>query len=116
MLTNPSQTHILNTCVFRGYVRIHIRGSDVHVNDAVDHGASGMPSTTVHPALQPAKEVPEEVVLDVRGHLPQELRGTLYRNGPARWEAGGFVAQHAFDGDALFRRYVTTIVKGVETR
>src|ERR1700676_3331379 len=63
-------------------------------------------STSAHPALQPATEVPEEVVLNVTGHLPQELRGTLYRNGPGRWEAGGFVAQHAFDGDGLVSKFV----------
>src|SRR5882724_10685132 len=62
--------------------------------------------STVHPALQPATEVPEEIALEVTGHLPQELRGTLYRNGPGRWEAGGFVAQHAFDGDGLVSKFV----------
>src|SRR5882724_7426985 len=62
--------------------------------------------STVHPALQPATEVPEEIALEVTGHLPQELRGTLYRNGPGRWEAGGFVAQHAFDGDGLISKFV----------
>jgi all-trans-8'-apo-beta-carotenal 15,15'-oxygenase len=67
---------------------------------------STTPSTTAHPALQPAIEVPEEVVLDVTGRLPEELRGTLYRNGPGRWEAGGFVAQHAFDGDGLISKFV----------
>src|SRR2546423_5141975 len=67
---------------------------------------STTPSTTAHPALQPAIEVPEEVALDVTGRLPEELRGTLYRNGPGRWEAGGFVAQHAFDGDGLISKFV----------
>jgi all-trans-8'-apo-beta-carotenal 15,15'-oxygenase len=59
-----------------------------------------------HPALHPATEQPEEVVLDITGTLPPELRGTLYRNGPARWEAGGFVAQHAFDGDGMVSKFV----------
>jgi all-trans-8'-apo-beta-carotenal 15,15'-oxygenase len=59
-----------------------------------------------HPALRPATEQPEEVVLDVTGTIPSELRGTLYRNGPARWEAGGFIAQHAFDGDGMVSKFV----------
>ncbi len=61
---------------------------------------------TVNPALQPAEEVPNEVLLDITGTIPTELRGTLYRNGPGRWEAGGFVAQHAFDGDGLVSKFV----------
>lgn len=42
---------------------------------------------------------------DVRGRIPDELVGTLYRNGPACWDhAGGFRAEHAFDGDGLITR------------
>jgi all-trans-8'-apo-beta-carotenal 15,15'-oxygenase len=59
----------------------------------------------VNPVLHPAIEVPGEVVLDVTGRIPAQLRGTLYRNGPGRWEAGGFVAQHAFDGDGLVSKF-----------
>ncbi len=61
---------------------------------------------TVNPLFQPAEEVASEVLLEVTGSLPTELRGTLYRNGPGRWEAGGFVAQHAFDGDGLVSKFV----------
>lgn len=57
-------------------------------------------------AFEPAQEVSREVTLDVTGTLPQELRGTLYRNGPARWEAGGFSAGHLFDGDGLVSKFV----------
>ncbi|WP_378738403.1 carotenoid oxygenase family protein [Nocardia brasiliensis] len=63
-------------------------------------------TATTHPALRPAHEVPEEVTLRVTGQLPRELRGTLYRNGPGRWEGGGFVARHAFDGDGLVSKFV----------
>ncbi|MBF6328404.1 carotenoid oxygenase family protein [Nocardia transvalensis] len=56
-------------------------------------------------AFEPAAETPEEVVLDVSGTIPQQLRGTLYRNGPARWEAGGFRANHPFDGDGLVSKF-----------
>jgi len=57
-------------------------------------------------AFVPAQEVSREVTLDVSGTLPQELRGTLYRNGPGRWEAGGFNAGHLFDGDGLMSKFV----------
>jgi all-trans-8'-apo-beta-carotenal 15,15'-oxygenase len=53
-----------------------------------------------------AREVSEEVRLEVTGTLPQELRGTLYRNGPGRFEAGGFRAAHPFDGDGLVSKFV----------
>ena len=43
---------------------------------------------------------------DVRGRIPDELVGTLYRNGPACWyHASGFRAEHAFDGDGLITRF-----------
>lgn len=64
-------------------------------------------------AFEPAPEVSREVRLEVSGALPQELRGTLYRNGPARWEAGGFSAGHLFDGDGLMSKFV---IDGGEVR
>ncbi|MEV6769280.1 carotenoid oxygenase family protein [Nocardia sp. NPDC051030] len=57
-------------------------------------------------AFEPALEAPEEIRLRVTGAIPQELRGTLYRNGPGRWEAGGFHAGHPFDGDGLVSKFV----------
>lgn len=56
-------------------------------------------------AFRPAAETPTEVELHVTGSLPPELRGTLFRNGPARWEAGGFRAAHLFDGDGMVARF-----------
>jgi all-trans-8'-apo-beta-carotenal 15,15'-oxygenase len=38
------------------------------------------------------------------GHLPTDLRGTLYRNGPARFERGGTRVSHWFDGDGAVLR------------
>ncbi len=35
----------------------------------------------------------------ISGSIPQSLRGTLYRNGPARLERGGIRVGHWFDGD-----------------
>ena len=37
----------------------------------------------------------------VRGAIPAELRGTLYRNGPGRLERGGIWVHHPFDGDGM---------------
>jgi all-trans-8'-apo-beta-carotenal 15,15'-oxygenase len=37
----------------------------------------------------------------VRGAIPQELAGTLYRNGPGRLERGGHWVHHPFDGDGM---------------
>src|SRR5205823_14751093 len=38
---------------------------------------------------------------DVEGALPAGLSGTLYRNGPGRWEAGGQAMASVFDGDGM---------------
>jgi all-trans-8'-apo-beta-carotenal 15,15'-oxygenase len=37
----------------------------------------------------------------VRGAIPPELQGTLYRNGPGRLERGGTWVHHPFDGDGM---------------
>ncbi|MEB3270852.1 MAG: carotenoid oxygenase family protein [Synechococcus sp.] len=37
----------------------------------------------------------------VRGAIPAELRGRLYRNGPGRLERGGNWVHHPFDGDGM---------------
>ncbi|MDA0717652.1 MAG: carotenoid oxygenase family protein [Cyanobacteria bacterium] len=37
----------------------------------------------------------------VRGTIPAELKGTLFRNGPGRLERGGQWVHHPFDGDGM---------------
>src|SRR5262249_51818470 len=37
--------------------------------------------------------------LRVEGHLPEDLRGVLYRNGPAHFKVGNERYRHWFDGD-----------------
>lgn len=37
----------------------------------------------------------------VEGRWPAEIKGTFYRNGPARFELGGERYQHWFDGDGM---------------
>jgi len=48
---------------------------------------------------QPATEFPATELPVLSGKIPDGLRGTLYRNGPARLERGGVRMGHWFDGD-----------------
>jgi carotenoid cleavage dioxygenase-like enzyme len=48
---------------------------------------------------RPAVEFPLTQLSVKSGQVPAGLRGTLYRNGPARLERGGITAGHWFDGD-----------------
>ena len=41
----------------------------------------------------------------IEGKLPEGLRGTLYRNGPALFERAGQRYQHWFDGDGLVQAW-----------
>lgn len=43
---------------------------------------------------------------DVEGALPDGLRGTLYRNGPGKLDAGGQQLGHLFDGDGMLSMFV----------
>lgn len=43
--------------------------------------------------------------LKVRGQVPPELAGVLYRNGPGRMERGGYEYGHLFDGDGHVARF-----------
>ncbi|NJK73487.1 MAG: hypothetical protein HC786_17395 [Richelia sp. CSU_2_1] len=49
--------------------------------------------------VRPAVEFPLTQLSVKSGKIPTGLRGTLYRNGPARLERGGVNAGHWFDGD-----------------
>ncbi len=48
---------------------------------------------------EPGKEFPLTQLPILSGKIPDGLRGTLYRNGPARLERGGKRMGHWFDGD-----------------
>jgi len=41
----------------------------------------------------------------VHGRVPEGLKGTLYRNGPAQFRRPGGSSQHWFDGDGMVRRW-----------
>lgn len=49
--------------------------------------------------VPPAAEFPPTSLPVLSGEIPAGLRGTLYRNGPARLERGGIRMGHWFDGD-----------------
>jgi carotenoid cleavage dioxygenase-like enzyme len=48
---------------------------------------------------QPAREFAPIALTVIEGKIPASLRGSLYRNGPARLERGGQLMGHWFDGD-----------------
>jgi carotenoid cleavage dioxygenase-like enzyme len=48
---------------------------------------------------QPATEFPSTPLPILSGEIPENLRGTLYRNGPARLERADARMGHWFDGD-----------------
>ncbi len=48
---------------------------------------------------KPATEFPITQLSTISGKIPEHLKGSLYRNGPARLERGGLQVGHWFDGD-----------------
>ena len=61
------------------------------------------------PAMSTYKALYEEydyTVDDFTGALPDELRGTLYRNGAGKLDAGGQPLGHLFDGDGMLSMFV----------
>ncbi|WP_055074608.1 carotenoid oxygenase family protein [Pseudanabaena sp. 'Roaring Creek'] len=48
---------------------------------------------------KPAQEFPLTNLPTISGKIPANLKGSLYRNGPARLERGEFTVGHWFDGD-----------------
>jgi all-trans-8'-apo-beta-carotenal 15,15'-oxygenase len=47
------------------------------------------------------EELTDVALIPVRGAIPSELKGTLYRNGPGRLERNGHRVHHPFDGDGM---------------
>lgn len=41
----------------------------------------------------------------IKGHIPADLQGVFYRNGPGRFELGGERYHHWFDGDGFAQRW-----------
>src|SRR5687768_6888226 len=42
-----------------------------------------------------------DAAVDIRGEIPSFVRGTLYQNGPARFERNGVICDHWLDGDGM---------------
>ena len=55
--------------------------------------------------LEPCTIQTERTTLPLSGTIPAWLRGTLYRNGPALWQAGSTTLQHWFDGFAKLHAF-----------
>ena len=51
------------------------------------------------------REEVENLELEIHGEVPEWLEGSLYRNGPAIFEAKNSKAKHWFDGLAMLKRY-----------
>jgi carotenoid cleavage dioxygenase-like enzyme len=54
-------------------------------------------------AWRPTDREDSYEITDIRGEIPRELHGTLFRNGPSQklLPAEGYQAMHLFDGDGL---------------
>lgn len=63
-----------------------------------DRFAAGKP-LWARAIAQPGQEFGPAPLRILAGTLPPGLRGSLYRNGPARLERGGKRVAHWFDGD-----------------
>jgi carotenoid cleavage dioxygenase-like enzyme len=63
------------------------------------HSASQPSPPWAKAVIQTGREFPLTPLSVLSGQLPDRLRGTLYRNGPARLERGGQRMGHWFDGD-----------------
>lgn len=65
------------------------------------------PGSTMGPegVFAPMLEEYDYVVDETEGALPDGLGGTMYRNGPGRWEVGGQAMGHLFDGDGMLSMF-----------
>lgn len=61
--------------------------------------AATQPQAWAKAIAQPASEFPLTPLPVLSGYIPEGLRGSLYRNGPARLERNGVRVSHWFDGD-----------------
>lgn len=54
-----------------------------------------------HRIFEPLHDEHDYVIHEIDGALPGELVGTLYRNGPGKWEQGGSQLNHLLEGDGM---------------
>ncbi len=63
---------------------------------------------TVHPQLIAHQNYTQERTVEqllVEGKFPKNLKGTLYRNGPALFERNAFRYDHLFEGDGMIQAF-----------
>jgi all-trans-8'-apo-beta-carotenal 15,15'-oxygenase len=68
-------------------------------------GATGHGGDPWHRVYEALEDEHDYEIDDVRGALPDGLRGTLYRNGPGRWQVGESLLDHIFDGDGMLSMF-----------
>nr|XP_056716223.1 carotenoid-cleaving dioxygenase, mitochondrial-like [Euleptes europaea] len=65
----------------------------------------------IAPLFASVEETPQQIPTQVKGNIPQWLKGKLLRNGPGKFEFGKDKYNHWFDGAALLHQF--TIENGV---
>ena len=63
------------------------------------------PEADPHRIYEPLLAEHDYEIEETEGAVPDGLRGTLYRNGPGKWEAGGEALGHLFDGDGMLSMF-----------
>lgn len=58
-----------------------------------------------HRIFEPLFTEHDYVVDELEGRLPEDLTGTMYRNGPGKWEQGGSPLSHLLEGDGMISSY-----------
>lgn len=80
------------------------------------------PPAWAQSVARPGQELGKAALRVISGAVPEGLRGTLYRNGPARLERGGMPVGHWFDGDGAVLAVdfaddaVTAVYRYVQTK
>ncbi|MDY7229525.1 carotenoid oxygenase family protein [Hyalangium rubrum] len=73
--------------------------------DVMPRVEEGKTTTSVSLAFTSLNTETDIARLPTEGHLPDWLSGSLYRNGPAKFEHGDASYRHWFDGLAMVHRY-----------
>ncbi len=96
----PGLREYLGSLTGRELTRARSRLSSLNAADLAGLGVSE-PQLTEH----------DYRVEDISGTIPADLRGTLYRNGPGRWQDHtGRPLHHLFDGDGMLSAF--TLAEG----
>ena len=68
-------------------------------------GATAHGHDAWHRAYEALEDEHDYEIDEITGTLPEGLRGTLYRNGPGRWQVGETLLDHIFDGDGMLSMF-----------